>query len=226
MTKRQISVLTACAAIILRLLVWTLRIRVRDVAGFLNADGPHAIWLFWHNRMLVIPHLLNRYAVKRKGSALISMSKDGEILAALLSRFNVRAVRGSSSRRGVVAMRELIRMIESGYDVAITPDGPRGPRYTLASGALTLAQSSGAKVLPIRVHYSHCFRLRSWDAFQIPFPFARVEITLLPLEAVAATVDETAFDMERHRLERLLREGQDDDTLGGHRLKQEARSAA
>ena len=98
------------------------------------------------------------------------------------------------------------RLIEQGFDVAITPDGPRGPLYHLNPGVITLAQKTGALIMPIRVHYSRCWRLKTWDAFEIPKPFATVTIVLLPLYRVAATSSDEEFEPERARLERVLRE--------------------
>jgi hypothetical protein len=155
--------------------------------------------------LFVIPHLLNHYLSHRPGSALTSASKDGEILAAFLERFNVRPIRGSSSRQGVAALLEMRRLIADGYDVAITPDGPRGPRYRLNPGIITLAQKTDALVMPIRVRYSRCWRLRTWDQFEIPFPFAKVEIELRPLQRIAASSTDEEFERERVQLEDLLR---------------------
>lgn len=206
MTPRRAQFIAVLGAGIVRSVVATLRVRVHDRAGVLGGPSePRLIWAFWHNRFFVIPHLLNRYLSHRPGSALTSASKDGEILAAFLQRFHVRPIRGSSSRQGVAALLEMKRLIEEGYDVAITPDGPRGPRYHLNPGIITLAQKTGALVMPIVVRYSHFWRLKSWDAFEIPKPFAEVEITLLPLHRVAATEDNEAFERERARLEQILR---------------------
>jgi lysophospholipid acyltransferase (LPLAT)-like uncharacterized protein len=178
---------------------------VHDEAGVLGGPSePRLIWVFWHNRLFVIPHLLNRYLPQRPGSALTSASKDGEILAAFLQRFHIRPIRGSSSRRGAAALLEMRRLVAQGCDVAITPDGPRGPRYHLNSGPIALAQKTGALVMPIRVQYSRFWQLKSWDAFRIPKPFARVDITLLPLHSVPPTESETAFEVERARLENIL----------------------
>ena len=190
---------------LVRLVIATLRIRVNDKAGVLGGPSePRLIWVFWHNRLFVIPHLLNRYLPNRPGSALTSASKDGEILASFLQRFNIRPIRGSSSRRGAAALLEMRRLIREGYDVAITPDGPRGPRYHLNPGAVTLAQKTGALIMPIQVEYSRYWQLKSWDGFQIPKPFARVNITLLPLHRVEQTNGETHFEAERVRLEHVL----------------------
>ena len=192
---------------IVRLVVGTLRFRVHDDAGVIGGPStPRLIWAFWHNSLFVIPHLLNHYLSHRPGSALTSASRDGEILSAFLERFNVRPIRGSSSRQGAAALLEMKRLIEQGFDVAITPDGPRGPRYHLNPGVITLAQKTGALIMPIRVHYSRCWRLKTWDAFEIPKPFATVTIVLLPLYRVAPVSSNEEFEPERARLEQILRE--------------------
>jgi len=203
--EKKARLIATAGAWIVRLIVATLRIRVQDEAGVLGAPSePRLIWVFWHNRLFVIPHLLNHYLPHRPGSALTSASKDGEIVAAFLQRFHIHPIRGSSSRRGAAALLEMMRFIAQGYDVAITPDGPRGPRYRLNAGPIALAQKTGALVMPIRVQYSRFWQLKSWDAFRIPKPFARVHITLLPLHPVPPTQDETAFEAERARLENIM----------------------
>jgi lysophospholipid acyltransferase (LPLAT)-like uncharacterized protein len=198
------SLLVFAIDCVARLLVLTLRFRIDDRAGVLGTNEPRLIWLFWHNRLLVVPHLLNHYLRERKGCALTSASKDGEIVARFLAGRRIEPIRGSSSRRGVIAMRELIRMIENGYDAAITPDGPRGPRYHMNPGPVLLAQRTVAKIMPIHIYYARHWSLKSWDAFQIPKPFSRVDITLLPLETITATPTPEAFEQERARLESLM----------------------
>jgi lysophospholipid acyltransferase (LPLAT)-like uncharacterized protein len=203
--EKKARLIATTGAWIVRLVVATLRIRVHDEAGVLGGPSePRLIWVFWHNRLFVIPRLLNRYLPHRPGSALTSASKDGAILAAFLQQFNIRPIRGSSSRRGAAALLEMKRLVAQGYDVAITPDGPRGPRYRLNAGPIALAQKTGALVMPIRVQYSRFWQLKSWDAFRIPIPFARVDITLLPLHTVLPTENEAAFEAERARLESIL----------------------
>jgi hypothetical protein len=88
------------------------------------------------------------------------------------------AVRGSSSRRGSRALRELVAQVESGRDIAITPDGPRGPRYSLGSGAISLAQLTATSIVPMHAKFSRCFRMKSWDGFIVPLPFSKVRITV------------------------------------------------
>jgi lysophospholipid acyltransferase (LPLAT)-like uncharacterized protein len=209
MTPRKAGFIGFFGAAILRLLYTTLRVRIDDQAGALDSAEPRLIWIFWHNRLMLIPYIREQLQRRRKAAALISASKDGEILAGFLKRFGLKPVRGSSSRRGVAALIEMIRLIEDGFDVGITPDGPRGPRYTFNPGAITLAQKTRAPILPVRVRYSACWRLKSWDGFMIPKPFSRVEITILPFETVQPTDNEGAFEAERNRIAAILRNGQD-----------------
>jgi lysophospholipid acyltransferase (LPLAT)-like uncharacterized protein len=208
MTPRKAAILGFIGATLMRAIYATLRVRFDDRAGALTSTEPRAVWLFWHNRLFMVPYVWLHTRSRKEGAALISASKDGEILAAFLKRFRLRPVRGSSSRRGVAALMELIRLVESGFDVGITPDGPRGPRYTFNPGAITLAQKTGAKIIPVRLIYSSFWQIKSWDGFMIPKPFSEVDITLLPMETVQCTDTEETFESERNRIAAILREGQ------------------
>ena len=118
--------------------------------------------------------------------------------------FGIDAVRGSSSRGGIKALLSLKKWINNGYDVAITPDGPRGPRYVLAPGLILLAQKTQAGILPVRVEYSSFWRLKSWDQFQIPKPFSKVIIIFEPLQTIETGLDEAGFEEARARVESIL----------------------
>jgi lysophospholipid acyltransferase (LPLAT)-like uncharacterized protein len=196
---------------IVKLLCTTLRLRVQDPDGFLQMPpSVKMIGTFWHNRLFIIPWLYSRIMSRRDcprhAKALTSASKDGEILAAFLARFGIGAIRGSSSRRGAVAMLEMVRTSEAGYDLAITPDGPRGPKYQLSPGVIALSQKAQIPVLPMIVSYSRYWQLKSWDAFQIPKPFSRVDVTLLPLETIPETDTAEAFEAQRARPEKIMRD--------------------
>jgi lysophospholipid acyltransferase (LPLAT)-like uncharacterized protein len=110
-------------------------------------------------------------------AALISASKDGAFLSSAFKKFGVQPVRGSSSRRGPQALLELTSWVERGYNLAITPDGPRGPRYVVQPGVMALASVTGAPVIPVSSHTTRKLTLRSWDGFQIPLPLARCVVT-------------------------------------------------
>lgn len=200
--ERKQERLGRLAAIIIRLIGGTLRIRVVDRAGLLKPDLKQPfIWTFWHNRMFMLPLLRDRFVRHRSGSVLTSASKDGAILAAVMESFGIRSVRGSSSRRAVAALLELTSVLEAGEDVAVTPDGPRGPCYTLGPGVVYLARKTGAAILPIHVEYSRALRLKSWDRFQIPLPFTKVRVTCDEPVFVAPNAD---VEAERARIEKIL----------------------
>ena len=136
--------LAGLGACLVRLWIFTLRYRIVDRAGVLETPPEKPLlWAFWHNKLFVMPRLFERYFPGRLGAALASASKDGEIISAFLDRFGIRAIRGSSSRGGGRALIEMKRAIEAGYIMAITPDGPRGPRYSISPGVIKLAQITG-----------------------------------------------------------------------------------
>ena len=112
---------------LIRCLGSTLRMEVVDRCGITRRDGlgGPVIWCLWHNRVFAVPPARNRYCRWRKGAVLTSASRDGATLAAAVRVFGIEAVRGSSSRRGVAALKELLGVIRRGDDVCVTPDGPR-----------------------------------------------------------------------------------------------------
>ena len=189
---------------LLRALALTLRFRIDDRCGITRGVMRPFIGAFWHNRMLVIPVAYQRYCRGRRGHCLTSPSKDGAIIAGVMARFGIGSVRGSSSRRGTTALRELTAILEAGEDVAITPDGPRGPKYQISPGIVKLAQLTGTSVMPIHVGYSRYWEIKSWDAFRIPKPFAQVTVVFGPLYEVNPTADGPAFEIERARLQTLM----------------------
>ncbi len=199
-------------ATLIRLVSLTLRWRLHDPDGIATSppDRP-MIWTFWHNRIFVVPPLYRKYLGGRKGAVLTSASKDGEAIAAIIARFGCEAIRGSSSRRGTSALLGLIDWIREGYDVAIVPDGPRGPRYKLGPGVVKLAEVTGAAVLPIRVEYGSYWFFKSWDRFRVPKPFTTVDVFLGPCTEVPSALDESAFETERLRLENLMNPAHETD---------------
>ena len=184
----------------------TLRWVVDDRAALVERPVRAFIVAAWHNRLLLWPYAGRRYLAPYHGSALISASRDGDLIADLVQRFGFDVVRGSSSRKGVSAIVQLAAVLESGGSVAMIPDGPRGPAYELAPGIIFLAQKSGAPVLPMHLEFSSCWRLKSWDRFILPRPFSTVFVTLGPFYQVRATSSEAEFESERLRLQNAMME--------------------
>jgi lysophospholipid acyltransferase (LPLAT)-like uncharacterized protein len=186
---------------ILQLWARTLRYEIEDRAGIVGKPiGENYIGALWHNRLLIFPFVLRRFFSNRHGAALISASRDGELLADAIKRFGYDVVRGSSSRFGASAILQLTDMLASGRDVVITPDGPRGPAYELGPGIIFLAQKSGAPVLPINIEYSSCWRIKSWDRFIVPRPFAKVRVIIGQPHRVRPISTDKEFEIERLRL--------------------------
>lgn len=197
--------LVAFAFRLLKLWARTLRYEIDDRVTLI--DGPvkeKYIGALWHNRLLLISYVLKRFAPHRPGAGLISASHDGDLVADLTQRFGFDVARGSTSRMGAGALRELGNVLTSGRDILLTPDGPRGPAYQLGPGIIFLAQKTGAPVLPINMEYSRCWRVKSWDRFILPWPFSRVRVTFGPLFRVGATNTPEEFEAERVRLQEAI----------------------
>jgi hypothetical protein len=168
-----------------------------------------AIYCIWHNRLPLCMKAYFGYAKPRNHTAglaaMVSASRDGAFLAAILERFHVQPVRGSSSRRGPQALLELTSWAERGFDLAITPDGPRGPRYVVQEGVMSLAQVTGLPILPVSYHLRWKIRLRSWDRLQVPLPFARCELYLGKPVRVPREASEAEREALRQELESAMR---------------------
>lgn len=192
-----------------RVLFSTLRLHLEDRSGFTkNSPDFPVIIAFWHNRILaVMLAFLRKYPASRRGLfVLASPSRDGEILAEIMTAFCIGSIRGSTSRRGTQALLELTTKLRQGFDIAVTPDGPRGPQYYLHPGLLFLASTTGAHIVPMHARFSHAVTFRrSWDKFRIPLPFSRVEIVLAPYEVITKEIREKHFEDERIRIETLLK---------------------
>jgi lysophospholipid acyltransferase (LPLAT)-like uncharacterized protein len=187
--------------------IWarTLRYEIDDRAGVIGKPvNENYIGALWHNRLLIFPFVLRRFFSNRGGAALISASRDGELLADAIKRFDFDVVRGSSSRLGARAILQLTDVLASGRDVVITPDGPRGPAYELGPGIIFLAQKSGAPVVPVNMEYSSYWRLKSWDRFILPRPFSKVRVIIGQSQHVRSTSTPEEFETERLRLQGVM----------------------
>jgi lysophospholipid acyltransferase (LPLAT)-like uncharacterized protein len=187
--------------------IWarTLRYEIDDHLGAVGRPvNENYIGTLWHNRLLIFPFVLRRFFPNRRGAALISASRDGDLLADAIERFDFDVVRGSSSRLGASAILQLTDVLASGRDVVITPDGPRGPAYELGPGTIFLAQKSGAPVVPVNMEYSSCWRLKSWDRFILPRPFSKVRVIVGQSHHVRLTSTPEEFETERLRLQDVM----------------------
>jgi lysophospholipid acyltransferase (LPLAT)-like uncharacterized protein len=188
----------------------SLRYHYQDNSGYFEgAPGGPTIYCAWHNRLALSLDVYFGYARRRKQSAglaaLVSASKDGAFLSAILECFGVQPVRGSSSRRGPQALLELTTWAERGYDLAITPDGPRGPCYVVQEGIIKLAQVTGIPILPASYRLGWKIRANSWDRFEIPLPFSRCDVSVGAPILVPREASDDDREALRLQLEKTLR---------------------
>jgi len=192
-------------------LVWGLRLlystlRSEQVHQYVEQQawygGTPVLLAFWHGRML---YFLHRYH-RQHFTILVSRSKDGELVSRVLQRFGVPVTRGSSSQGGVQGLRAIVRKVRSGYNAGFTPDGPRGPRYTVQPGIVAVAKMTGAAILPVTYSARWKKIFRSWDAYLMPLPFSRVVVVYGEPIYVPATATPTVFQAKQHEVETSLRQ--------------------
>lgn len=208
MAKIRIKSAGKIIAWVMRGIASTLRFEVEDRAGLFDSNRRGLIWAFWHNRMFLIPWLHHEWFPLVPGTILTSPSGDGQIIADVCAAFKIEAERGSSSKpqKGMSALIALAEKVRDGYEVGITPDGPRGPKYRIQPGIVKLAQLTGCRIVPVHVSYSHALHFKTWDAFMLPLPFAKVRIRFDNPIQVPRRLTEDEFEQHRWQLERVMRE--------------------
>jgi lysophospholipid acyltransferase (LPLAT)-like uncharacterized protein len=193
-----------------RSLAASLRVHWDDQSGLFIPGQPRerVIFAVWHNRLgLCLPFydvLVKRHWPECRLAGLVSASRDGGMLARVMELYGGQPVRGSSSRRGAQALLELTSLAEQGCDIAITPDGPRGPRYVAQEGVISLAQLTGYPIVLVSYHLSRKWQLNSWDRFQIPLPGARCSVTVGKPLRVPREANESQRESLRKELENRL----------------------
>lgn len=170
--------LLSLIALVLRLLAWSWRPRYVGNAKAFRVNRPDPanpiVMPFWHNRILALTGLYRGKPI----CVMVSKHRDGEIIARIAGKLGFTFVRGSTSREGLRALMEIVRVVKGGTDVGITPDGPRGPREAFQVGAILLAMKSRRPIVLITVGARRAWRTKSWDAHLIPKPFTRVVVVL------------------------------------------------
>jgi hypothetical protein len=189
--------------ILLRLLVSTWRIEAVNLEPVEQAmaAGQRFIFAFWHNRQIGFIKIQQRYAVPAK--VMVSRHGDGEIIARIVAKYGIGSVRGSSTRGGTAALKELLAATAEDH-VAITPDGPVGPRYRLKQGAVLLASRSGLPVVCISWSTDRAWCFSSWDRFLLPKPFARLRAAVDGPIQVPPDLDTDETERARRQLEQRM----------------------
>ncbi|MCS6884778.1 MAG: lysophospholipid acyltransferase family protein [Acidobacteriota bacterium] len=163
-------------------------------------DRQPLIYAFWHNRIIPATWFFRHLRIV----VMTSQSADGEIIARVIQRFGYGAARGSTTRGGSKALRELADCLKQGRDVAFTIDGPRGPIYVAKPGAILLAKLSGCPVLPVCQTPLEYYEMNSWDKFRVPKPFTCGLISYAPPIYVPKNADEKLLEQLQQRLQKEL----------------------
>lgn len=162
---------------------------------------------FWHGDLIMQPFTYKHIRPSRTIRTLISDHRDGETITKIVEFLGIGSIRGSSSKGGVKALLNAIKEIKNGVDIAITPDGPRGPRYSVADGIVAIAQKSGAKIVIFNSKPSNYWQFNSWDKFVIPKPFGTIDFF------ISEPLDITGLEMEEAK--RVIKEKMMINTLKG-----------
>lgn len=170
----RVALLSLLGAWTIRLLRATLRLRFHDDAEVRarEREGRNFILAFWHRHMLLM-----RYAYRgQRMNVLSSRSRDGEIMVGVLARLGIRASRGSTTRGGAAGLLDMVRRARAGWDLGVTPDGPRGPARVVQPGVILAAAATGLPIVPVAMAATRRRELATWDRMPVPLPFSRVDI--------------------------------------------------
>ncbi len=190
---------------------WTIRILGRTMRfEEVHPEIPRSLWergipgigAFWHGRLLMMPMAYKG----KKLSFLVSPHRDGQIVGRALGRFGFQAILGSTNRKGFAAFKQMFKASREGSDIALVPDGPRGPRCQVQIGVIELAKLTGRPVIPMTFSASRKKMFNTWDRFLLPYPFSKGVFIWGEPVYVDPDGDRTHMEERRALLERRLNE--------------------
>lgn len=183
---------------LVRVLGFTCKVKIH---GMEHLNDTPCVYILWHGELVMMPWLY-LYSPLRKQplGVIVSQHGDGEVLAQIMSKLNIVSIRGSSTRGGLQALKGAIRYVKEGGSIAITPDGPRGPRHSVADGAIAVAKACKAPIVCINCQAFSYWQLKSWDKMFIPKPFSRIEFYIQAPEDIASFPKDEAKAFVRSRM--------------------------
>ncbi len=198
----MMKVVPYLAYLYIRLLYRSMRIEFREarILDQVRRESGNYILAFWHSRFVLMPYVYP----DRRIVVLASAHRDSRMLGNILTRFGLVRVEGSSTRGGMAGLRALLRKVREGYDVGITPDGPKGPRREVKQGVIATARFTGLPVIPVAFSATRARRLASWDRTLIPRLFSRGLFVYGEPIMVSRDVDDEGMEHYRLRLENAL----------------------
>lgn len=204
-----INIVPSIAALLIRL--WMKTCRLSTIQGLekekdaLADSNGKAIYTTWHQRMSYLFY----FSSSRDVTVMISQSKDGEYAARTANRLGLKDIRGSSTRGGYRALKELARRIEKGQRGGLLADGPQGPPRIAKLGAIAMARDTGAPIIPVLWGADHCWTFNSWDRYLIPVPFTRVVVNIGDPIKVPPSAGKKEMDEFRLLLEKRMNQATD-----------------
>ena len=196
----ELGALSVVGSVVIRCLghSWRIAELGLELEARAREHSPNVIYAAWHGRLLPISFTHRNRSIQ----VLTSQHRDGERLGQTLRRLGFGHVRGSSTRGGARAIFGLVEKLKTGFDLGITVDGPRGPKYVVKPGPIQIAKMSGAAVVPVTSASKRHKTFTSWDAFELPYPFTEVivrhgEPVIVPPDAEADQMEEKRLELER-----------------------------
>ncbi len=184
------------ASILIRLLYLTNK---KELEPAVIIDEKPLIFACWHGELLMLPYLYKRYRKTPHAKVLISSHFDGLLISKTIEYFGLGTIAGSTNRNAAKVLIQGIKALKDGYDIGITPDGPKGPRHQVADGIIAMAQKTNTKIVLIRMLPTKFWQFNSWDKFTVPKPFGTLKYyATLP-------IDVSGMELEEARA--LLQEG-------------------
>lgn len=192
------------AALLLKALHGSLRIRTvgREIPEAIKAAGGQYMMTFWHGTLLLMVYAF--VGERRRLTFLVSWHRDGELITRIIKYFGPEPTRGSTTRGGIRALHGLLKKVKEGYDIAFTPDGPRGPAHKAQEGVIHTARLSGLPIVPVGMAARRKRVMRSWDGFIVPCPFTRVVFAYGEPVAVPRELEASSVETYRARVESAL----------------------
>lgn len=196
-----LALLPFLASILIRLLYLTNK---KDFPKSVVVEDKPLIFACWHGELLMLPYLYAQYRKIPHAKVLISSHFDGMLISKTIKYFGLETIAGSTNRNAAKVLIQGIKSLRDGYDIGITPDGPKGPRHQVADGIIVMAQKTNTKIVLIRVLPTKYWQLKSWDKFIIPKPFGTlkyyatspIDVSGLELEEARSLIKERLDNYE------------------------------
>jgi len=184
-------------ALFIRLLYATNK---KELEPAVIAGEKPLIFACWHGELLMLPYLYQRYRKTPHAKVLISSHFDGLLISKTIEYFGLKTIAGSTNRNAAKVLIQGIRALKDGYDIGITPDGPKGPRHQVADGIIVMAQKTDTKIVLIRMLPTKYWQFKSWDKFTVPKPFGTLKYYATPPIDVSGLELEEARTLLQERL--------------------------